>query len=162
MTTTSTVLYPAPAFSFSVSVAGSSGAAQGTTQSDASFQEVSGLDARIDVEELQEGGENRYVHRLPKPTRASNLVLKRGFVTGASYLATWAGQTVGSTYAAPITTNTIVVMLLGTDRSPLAAWNFERAWPVRWVTGPFDSMKNDVLTEVLEFSYSTVTRIAVP
>jgi hypothetical protein len=41
----------------------------------------------------------------------------------------------------------------------LVAWNFDRAWPVRWVTGPFDSQKNEVLTEVLEFSYATVTRM---
>ena len=48
--------------------------------------------------------------------------------------------------------------LLGPDQQTLAAWNFTSAWPVRWVTGPLDSMKNEVLTEVLEFAYATVTR----
>jgi phage tail-like protein len=66
---------------------------------------------------------------------------------------------VGSTFNQPILTQTLVVMLLGVNRTPLVAWNIYRAWPVRWVTGPFDSQKNEVLTEVLEFSYASITRM---
>ncbi|HYD32310.1 MAG TPA: phage tail protein, partial [Azospirillaceae bacterium] len=68
---------------------------------------------------------------------------------------------VGSTFATPIQTQTLVVMLLGVDQSPLVIWNFARAWPVRWVAGPFDAMKNEVLTEEMEFSYAYVTRTVV-
>ena len=153
--------YSAPGFSFTVAVAGSGTPLQFLSTADGSFQEVSGLEAKIDVEEVREGGENRFVHQLPGVTKCPNLVLRRGYVTQASFLSEWAAQTVGSTLAQPILTQTLVVMLLGENRSPLVAWNFYRAWPVRWVTGPFDSMKNDVLTEILEFSYASVQRIPI-
>ncbi|MEO7168909.1 phage tail protein [Sphingomonas sp. QA11] len=153
------VYIPPPAFSFTVAVAGSGTALQLLSGADASFQEVSGVDAKIEVETVIEGGENRFAHQLPGVTKSPNLVLRRGYVTAPSFLAEWAAQTVGSTLNEPILTQTIVVMLLGPNRIPLVAWTFDRAWPVRWVTGPFDSKKNDVLTEVLEFSYSTVTRM---
>lgn len=150
---------PPPAFSFTVTVAGSGTALQLLSGADASFQEVSGVEAKIEVETVNEGGENRYAHQLPGVTRSPNLVLKRGYVTAPSFLSEWAAQTVGSTLNQPILTQTLVVMLLGPERFPLVAWSFDRAWPVRWVTGPFDSLKNQYLTEILEFSYATVTRM---
>lgn len=151
--------YPPPAFSFTVTVAGTGSALQLSSPTDTSFQEASGLEARMEIETVIEGGENRFAHQLPGGTRSPNLILRRGYVTAPSFLSEWAAQTVGSTLNAPILTQTIVVMLLGPSRIPLVAWNFDRAWPVRWVTGPFDSQKNEVLTEVLEFSYASVTRV---
>ncbi|AWK89882.1 phage tail protein [Azospirillum thermophilum] len=153
------VYCPPPGFSFSVSVAGSGASLQSASAVDGSFQEVSGLDATVETETVTEGGENRFVHRLPGVTRYPNLVLRRGYVTQPSFLSEWAAQTVGSTLNQAILTQTLVVMLLGADRAPLVAWNVAQAWPVRWVTGPFDSMKNEYLTEVLEFSYAYVTRM---
>ena len=32
----------------------------------------------MEIETVVEGGENRFVHRLPKPVKHPNLVLKRG------------------------------------------------------------------------------------
>jgi phage tail-like protein len=151
--------YPPPAFYFTVMVAGSGTPLQLSSMADAGFQEASGLEAKIETEALKEGGENRYVHQLPGATISPNLVLRRGYVTRPSFLSEWAAQTIGSTLSQPILTQTLVVMLLGADSIPLVAWNLQRAWPVRWVTGPFDSQKNEVLTEVLEFSYATVQRM---
>lgn len=153
------VYCPPPAFAFTVMVAGSGTALQLSSMADASFQEVSGLEAKIELESVKEGGENRYVHQLPSQSSSPNLVLRRGYVTRPSFLAEWAAQTVGSTLTQPILTQTLVVMLLGPERVPLAAWNCDRAWPVRWVTGPFDAMKSEVLTEVLEFATTTITRM---
>lgn len=151
--------YPPPAFAFTVTVAGTGSALQLSSLTDTSFQEASGLEAKIELETVIEGGENRFAHQLPGVTKSPNLVLKRGYVTAPSFLSEWAAQTIGSTLNAPILTQTLVVMLLGPSRIPLVAWNFDRAWPVRWVTGPFDSQKNEVLTEVLEFAYANVTRM---
>ena len=153
------VYYPPPAFSFTVMVAGSGTALQLSSMADSSFQEASGLEAKIEIETVKEGGENRYVHQLPSQTTSPNLVLRRGYVTRPSFLAEWAAQTVGSTLTQPILTQTLVVMLLGANGMPLVAWNCSRAWPVRWVTGPFDALKSEVLTEVLEFSYASITRM---
>ncbi|MBV7534717.1 phage tail protein [Duganella sp. sic0402] len=150
---------PPPGFFFTVMVAGTGTALQLSSIADASFQEASGLEAKIELEAVKEGGENRFVHQLPGQTTTPNLVLRRGYVTRASFLSEWAAQTVGSNLGAPILTQALVVMLLGPDRLPRVAWNLYRAWPVRWVTGPFDANRNEVLTEVLEFTYATITRL---
>ncbi len=156
--TAGSIYYPPPCFRFSVAVGGG-GAAGQSAAADAAFLDVSGLEGRIEVESFHEGGENRYQHQLPKVSRFENLVLRRGYVVGSSFLADWAARTVGSTFSSGIETNTMVVSLLGPDQSVLVSWNIDRAWPVRWVAGPFDAQKNEVLTEVMEFSYATVTRL---
>lgn len=149
--------YPPPAFSFAVAVA------SGTfsfppTSIDAAFQEVTGIDPKVDVEEVVEGGINSHVHQLPGVTRHSNLVLKRGYVTRASTLADWASQTVGSTLGSPIVTQTLNVYLLDPAGQPQVTWTFMNAWPVKWEIGALNSTQSDsVLTQTLEISYSTVT-----
>jgi phage tail-like protein len=85
------------------------------TDVDASFQEVSGIESQFNVEEVAEGGENRFVHRLPRNTKYSNLVLKRGAVNKLSFLAEWFGQTIGSSLTLPIIPLNVLVLLLNTD-----------------------------------------------
>lgn len=156
---TDTAYYPPPAFAFAVAVVS---AAQQQTTIDAAFQQVSGIDPKIDVEEAPEGGVNTYVHQLPGVTKHSNLVLKRGYVTQASSLAQWADQTVGSSLGTPIQTQVLTVNLLGADGQPVVTWTFQNAWPVKWEVGQFDSQNNAVLTETLEIAYTTVTRTISP
>jgi phage tail-like protein len=149
--------YPPPAFAFSVAIVPGSPPMQQTAV-DAAFQEVSGIDPKVETEDHPEGGVNDYVHQLPGVTKHSNLVLKRGYVTGSSALAAWAAQTVGSTLGTAIQTQVININLLGPDQNPLVTWTFQNAWPVKWEVGGLDANKNDFLTETLEFSYTTVTR----
>ncbi len=151
--------YPAVGFYFTVRVVGSGATLQSQTGADASFQEVSGLEAQRDVESVKAGGVNEYTLQLPGVTKSPNLVLRRGYVSAASFLSEWAAQTVGSDLSQPILTQGLIVQLLGPNRETLVSWRVSAAWPVRWVTGPLDSMKNEVLTEVLEFACATVTRM---
>lgn len=151
--------HPPPAFCFTVMVAGVGTPLQLSSLADTSFQEASGLEAKIETVALVEGGENRFVHQLPGATKSPNLVLRRGYVTRPSFLSEWAAQTIGSTLSQRILTQTLVVMLLGPDRLPQVAWRLDRAWPVRWATGGFDANKNAVLTEALEFTYGAATRM---
>lgn len=157
----SSTYYPPPGFYFRVTVLGAGALVAEATGMDASFREVSGIEARFDTEELAEGGENRYVHRLPKPARYADLVLKRGVVTRDSFFAEWVGQTVGSSLSIPIITQTLLVTLLDADAFPVVAWAFVNAWPLRWVTAPLDSMSNEVLTESMEFSYAYFERLTL-
>lgn len=152
-----TKYYPPPAFAFSVGIASASSPVL-TGNIDASFQEVSGIDSRVDVQEIVEGGLNAYVHQLPGVTKHSNLVLKRGYVVQKSALADWAAQSVGSSYGSPVVTKTISVFLLDPYGKAQVTWTFLNAWPVKWEVGPFDSTNSSkVLTQSLELSYSTVT-----
>jgi phage tail-like protein len=128
---------------------------------DASFQEVTGIESQFDVEEVREGGENRFIHRLPRYTKYSNLVLKRGVVTKLSFLAEWFGLTIGSSLSLPIVPLNVLVMLLNDEGWPVIAWFFASAYPVRWEIAPLDSMDNKILTERLEFSYNYFQRLNV-
>lgn len=62
------------AFHFTVSFGDAPGVA------DCQFVEVGGLAPYMALEDVQEGGENRWVHALPKGIKHPLLVLKRGLV----------------------------------------------------------------------------------
>jgi phage tail-like protein len=155
------IAYPLPAFYFTVSVAGMGTNSSASARPDASFSEISGLESSITTEDVKEGGQNQFVHRLPTGTTQKNIVMKRGVVSQASPIALWASVTIGSTLASPIITQTLVVMLLGPDHTPKFAWNIRRAWPVRWDWGTLNSTRNEVLVESLEFAHSGVTRFSL-
>ena len=149
MATAQTPYYPPVGFYFKVSVSGIDG------QSEGSFQEVSGLNAKMGVEEIKEGGENRFVHRLPTPPKYENLVLKRGMVTD-SLLITWARRAMEQFM---FTTKTIVVSLLNEDGVTLAAWNFVNAWPVSIKMSEFKAQESTIAVETLELYYDYFERI---
>ena len=149
--------YPPGGFYFAVTVIGS--ATDRVPDIDASFQEVSGIQAELDVEEVVEGGENRFVHRLPRPAKYPNLVLKRGVVTKYSYLSDWAGQTIGANLSLPIEPQNLMVTLLDDRGTPTIAWTFVNAYPLKWDVGPLSSTDNQILTETLELSYNYFTRL---
>jgi phage tail-like protein len=151
--------YPPGAFYFSVNVLGSGTALSLLTDIDASFQQVSGIQAEFQVEEVVEGGENRFVHRLPRPAKYANLSLERGAVTEGSFLAEWVSATVGSSLSLPIVTQNLLVTLLNQDGIPSIAWGFVNAYPLRWEVSPMNSMDNKVLTETMEFSYNYFERV---
>ena len=153
--------YPPAGFYFSVQILGAGSVFSLLTDIDSSFQEVSGIQANFDVEEVTEGGENRFVHRLPRPAKYSNLVLQRGVVTSTSALGEWVSATVGSSLSLPILTQNLLVMLLNGSGSPSILWAFYNAYPIRWEVGPLSSQKNEVLTEKLEFSYNYFQRVNV-
>lgn len=151
--------YPPGAFYFTVTVLGSGTALSLLTSIDASFQEVSGIEAQFDTEDVVEGGENRFVYHLPRPAKYSNLVLKRGVVTQDSFLAEWVGQTVGSRLSLPILPQNLLVTLLNEDGWPAIVWGFVNAFPLRWEVGAMSSTDNKILTETLEFSYNYFERL---
>jgi phage tail-like protein len=158
----STQYFPPSAFAFSVGISTSASSVLADSI-DARFQEVSGIDPKVDTQAVTEGGLNAYVHRLPGVARHANLVLKRGFVTQKSALADWAAQSVGSTYGSPIKTQTINVFLLDSHGKAQVAWTFLNAYAVKWDVGPFDQDNSGkILTESLEICYSTVSRALIP
>jgi phage tail-like protein len=140
--------YPPTAFYFKVTIDGSQ---QGE---DTSFQEVSGIGPEIQTEEVVEGGENRYVHRLPKPTKHPLLVLKRASAKVKSPLVKWCIEILEGDLSAPIEPKRVIVHLLNENGDPTRSWSFADAYPVQWETGVFNSTKNEVAVETIKLSYS--------
>lgn len=153
--------YPPPGFYFRVTVLGAGAAVAELTGVDASFSEVSGIESRFGTEEVVEGGENRFVHQLPRAAQYSDLVLKRGIVTRDSFFAEWVGATIGASLSLPIVTQTLLVTLQDPEGFPVVAWAFVNAWPLRWETAAMESMSNEVLTETMVFSYNYFERLTL-
>ena len=144
---------PPVAFHFSVVFTGMS-----PPVLDMAFQEVSGLESGLDVESVVEGGENRFVHQLPKPAQRGNLKLKRGISTIASGLVVWCKSTIEGDFSEAIVPKDITVSLLNELRVPVAVWSVGNAYPVKWTVGGFDAMKNELAIETIELAYHTLER----
>jgi phage tail-like protein len=140
------------AFYFTVSIGASS---SGT---DSSFQEVSGIELDMEVDELREGGENRFMHQLPTGIKQKRLTLKRGAAATSSPLVSWCKSTLEGGLSIPIRLLPVNVKLLDAKSNPLRSWSFSNAYPVRWEIDAFQSTKNEVVLETVELAYQTVIR----
>jgi phage tail-like protein len=136
--------YPPPAFHFRVEFL-----LDGASDEDTRFQEVSGLGAELQTEELVEGGENRFAHQFPTGARHGNLVLKRGLLTSSGVVG-WIRDAIENMDFTPVD---VVVTLLSENHDPLAGWSFTNAYPVKWTIGNLNATDNNVLVETLELAY---------
>ncbi len=146
---TSEQKYPVAGFFFKVEIDG--------FHSEANFKEVSGLTAEREIELIVEGGNNDFVHKVPKgATKYNNLVLKRGLVSADSAFAKWCLENLQSVLSQVIKPKTINVELQDTyDAKPVMKWSFTNAWPVKWEVSSFDSQKSEIVIESIEFAYNS-------
>jgi phage tail-like protein len=126
---------------------------------DTSFQDVSGISSEMNVEEVVEGGENGYVHKLPRGVKHPNLELKRGIANFASPLVLWCQSVFEGGLSSTIVTMPVSVYLLNEDAIPLRAWVFSNAYPIKWEVESFNSTKNEVAIEKISLSYTTSKRV---
>lgn len=125
---------------------------------DASFQEVGGIGAELEVEAVQKGGENRYVHQLPKGVKHLRLTLKRGLVPIDSKLVQWCRKVLEGGLAQPVDAKELQVLLRDRDGQTLRHWSFTNAHPVKWEVDDLDPTKSGVMVGQIELSYSAMTR----
>ncbi len=119
------------------------------------FQSVSGINATVPNSEThQEGGENRFIHRLPTTATYENLVLKRGMLVGSELIA-WFRDAVERFKFSP---RNVKVTLLNENHDPLQAWNFINAWPTKWSIDGFDAQNSALVAETIELSYQYFVR----
>jgi phage tail-like protein len=144
--------YPPAAFYFSVEFG-----LEGIRDNDSRFEEVSGLGTSVDVEEIREGGENRFSHSLPKAVRYQNLVLRRGLISD-SKIVSWINDTLGGGLSNPIKPVEIIVTLLNEQNEPATSWKVENAIPVDFKVESFNANSNELAIESIEFAYNGITR----
>ena len=118
---------------------------------DIRFREVSGLTMELEEETFNEGGENRFAHKLPVRGRYPALVLKRGLLASTGVRA-WIEDAVQNLVIEPIT---IWVTLLNDAHEPLQTYTVTGAWPKKWAISDFSAETSDVVVETLELSYQT-------
>lgn len=132
---------------------------QGTPKiPDTDFLEVSGLKLEIETEELQEGGENDFLHHLPKRVKHGNLVLKRALEPLSNDLEAWIKETFENSFAVKIKPRDIVIFLMDEKGKALRCWLCSHAYPVKWEVGGFNAQENKLAIETLELCYNLLER----
>lgn len=120
-----------------------------------SFQEVSGLEVSIDTEDVQEGGQNSFTHKLPGRMSWPNITLKRG-VTRQDSLLKWLNEASGETFAVngnKLVRKSAAITLVDRTGKRLRAWNFIDAYPVKWSGPSFAASSTDAANEELEITH---------
>jgi phage tail-like protein len=113
------------------------------------FTELSGLSMEMTVEDVEEGGNNGFVHRLPGRGKVSNLTLKRGMTTSNDFLKWMTGNVAGTQFR----TANVSVILFNPDGSEAMRWNFNRAYPVKWSGPQFKADDTAIAIESVEFAH---------
>ena len=121
----------------------------------AHFQSVSGLQHEIEALEVQEGGVNQRMHKLPAQGRYQNLVLKVGYVN-AGALEGW--HQAFSKSPGGVRRKNGSVILCDDEGEPVCRWNFFEAWPVKWEGPQLDTGGGEILVETIEIAHHGLMR----
>jgi phage tail-like protein len=119
------------------------------------FMGISGLEVTVAVQEIEEGGENNYVHKLPGRMTWPNITLKRG-ITQSDALLAWLNKSSGEQFSAngnKLTRSTAAITLIGPAGQRLRAWEFDGAFPIKWKGPDFDVASSDMAMEELEITH---------
>ena len=119
------------------------------TDNDTRFREVSGLTRELEDEAFNEGGENRFVHKLPSRARYPDLVLKRGLLVDSA-VRSWCERAIYDFEIEPIP---VFVTLLNGEHEPLQSYSVLNAWPKKWSVSDFNAESSEVVIETLELAY---------
>ncbi|HZY36299.1 MAG TPA: phage tail protein [Mucilaginibacter sp.] len=113
------------------------------------FQEVTGLTSTVNLDTYPEGGENRFVHRLPGRTTYSDLVLKRG-MTLISGVTAWCLDCIENFNYQP--TN-MLISLLNEDHLPVNSWYVTNAIPIKYEVTGLNAEQNQIVIESMTLRY---------
>lgn len=125
----------------------------GREPDDTRFQTVSGLTVEYETEEYKEGGENRFVHKLPVRTKYSDLVLKRGMLVRSEVLD-WFLRAFRDRIFEP---RDVAVVLMNEQGQPLRTWKVAHAVPRKWSVSDLNANENSIVVETLELTYQYFT-----
>jgi phage tail-like protein len=123
------------------------------------FMEVNGLSVEVGVENIEEGGENGFVHHLPGRMTWPNITLKRG-VTQSDNLFSWLTKSSGEQFSSngnSLSRSTAAITLVGPGGTRLRSWEFVDAFPVKWSGPEFAAESTGAATELLEIAHHGFT-----
>ncbi len=128
----------------------------GTALGDGGFQECSGLEIEMEVEDYQEGGRNDGIIKRAGRARYSPLILKRGMFYGDSGavnrdLWNWIQRVVSG--VRPIARYDGIVQVMSVADEVSATWVFDRGLPSR-VRGPeLNAKTGEIAIEELHIAH---------
>jgi phage tail-like protein len=135
--------YPLQAYHFSVDWGGSN----------TGFTEVSGLSIFFEAIQYRDGNLKEDISlKIPGLTKFSNIVLKRGLISGDYDMYNWINTKVMGT----IERRTLTIKLLNERHEPAVTWKVKNAFPIRY-SGPILNAKSgEVAIEELELAHEGI------
>jgi phage tail-like protein len=145
---------PMPGFNFAVTFAESlevagAIAAGGVRQMLAGFQEVSGLEATLEIHEYKEGGRNDFTHKFATNVNFGNITFKRG-VALTPDLWVWFDQVRRGSFGAR---RSIMIAQLDYEREAALVWYVSRALPAKFTGPSWNAGQSSVAIESLEIAH---------
>ena len=121
----------------------------------AQFLECSGLKTTTEIFELQEGGMNHRVHKLPGQSRWENLQLRYG-VTGDVSLLKWRNEILNDEFSAGKRRKGSIVVK-NNQMEVVRRYNFVDAWPVSWEGPSLSASGAELAIEMIELAHSGIS-----
>ena len=122
----------------------------------AQFLECGGLKTSTTVFEIEEGGVNQYVHKLPGQSRWENITLRYG-VTSDLTLLEWRNQVMQDEFDSTNFYRSGAVVMKNLQNQEVRRYSFERAWPVAWEGPAFNAQSAELAVEMVELAHHGVT-----
>lgn len=119
------------------------------------FSECSGLEGTLLVEDYNEGGENRFVHKFPTRMTYANIVLKRG-ISFSRDLWQWHFDYVNGTGKR----RDGLIILQDESHQPAKTWKFKRGLPLKWTGPTLNASQGAVAIESLEIVHEGLELVA--
>ena len=125
----------------------------------ASFSEVSGFDASIDVIEYRTGDEGvNWSRKTSGLTKFGNVTLKWGMDASTEFYDWVTGISTGTT-SDDDRAKTVTISLLDDDGTTVqAVWILSNAWPSKYTAPDFNATSSEIAFESVELVYESMTR----
>jgi phage tail-like protein len=108
-----------------------------------------GLGYEYDVQEIKEGGNNGYTHRLPIRVKNQNIRLTRPVDKDTRTVSTW----IASMGTNP-RRSSAVITVLDANGTTVFAWQLAGVYPIKWTGPTFDVGSTTVAMETLELVHN--------
>lgn len=102
----------------------------------------------VKTEDVREGGQNTYTHKLPVNVDVGTFTLKRG-ITRDLYFLRWYLQVMNGDIAQAM--RTVTVLTYDSLNIPLATYTFARAYPTKWRGPSLKASESAIAVEEIEF-----------
>jgi len=121
----------------------------------AHFTECSGLKSSTEIFELQEGGMNGMVHKLPGQSKWDNITLRFG-TTKDTTLVAWRYEVLADEFGEGSRRNASIVVL-NNQRQVVRRYDLLDAWPVSWEGPSLSANGNELAVEAIELAHHGIS-----
>jgi phage tail-like protein len=117
------------------------------------WMKCSGLSVEYELDDYRQGGNNAFLHRLPKGAKYTNLTLVRPIDQSTADVARWLASVSDRMERA-----TAEIAVLDSHGDEVAKWSFTGVFPVKWTGPSLDIGQNQAATETLELAHHGFAR----